>query len=196
LELAVNPAGTALNTADTFAYTLSVSNGGTLNLTGVVLSNPLPAGLYVDWVQYSRGSCDVSDDLIVWTLGNLSTNRAAAITVTATVLGTSTMTNLMVVSDNAGVASASARQVIQVGTSWPQLNIALTNGQVAIALTNQQVVMSWSDPAALFILESTMDVEFDDGWTTVTNAPVIVGDERTVALPATNASQFYRLKKP
>ena len=187
LVLTVSPSITNLNPGDTFTYTVTVNNSGTLNLTGVLLSNPLPAGLTVEWVQYGRGSCDLEDAWLAWSLGTVNTNKAYSMTVTATVLGSATMTNFMVVNDNAGAASANTQQIIRVGTISPQLSIALTN---------QQVVISWPDAAAGFNLQSTTNFASQASWTLVTNVPVVVGGQRTVSLPPASASQFYRLKKP
>ena len=187
LELTVAPARTNLNPGDTFTYTLTVKNSGTLNLAGVVLSNPLPAGLFVEWVQYGRGSCDLGEDWLVWSLGSVNTNKSYTLTVTASVIGSETMTNFLVVGDNAGAASASAQQIIRVGGSSPQLSIALTN---------RQIVVSWPDAAAGFNLQSTTNLASQSSWAAVTNVAVVVGEQRNVSLPPANTSQFYRLKKP
>ena len=127
LQLTVSPTTTNLLMGDTLEYTITVRNSGTLNLTGVVLSNPLSAGLYVEWVQYGRGSCDIGDDGLAWSLGTVNTNKTYSMTVTATVIGNSTMTNLMYVADNAGAASATAWQVIQIGGAPPEITQQPTN---------------------------------------------------------------------
>jgi RHS repeat-associated protein/uncharacterized repeat protein (TIGR01451 family) len=187
LEVTMAPAVTTLNEGDTFIYTLTVKNNGTLNLSNVVLSNFIPAGLYVEWVQYGRGTCEVGDEAIVWSLGNLNTNRTAVMSVTATVLGMQTMTNMVTVRDDAGAASASATQTIHVGNTAPALSIHLADDEVIVA---------WPETAAGFVLEVTTDPSTPVGWQAVPNTPTTVGQERRLALPVMERSHFYRLRKP
>jgi uncharacterized repeat protein (TIGR01451 family) len=186
LELSVAYSATNLSVNDTFTYTITVTNSGSLNFTGVVLSNQIPLGLYPEWVTYSRGSCNIGDDLIVWSLGNLMTNRSATMTVTVTAIESGTMTNVITVRDGAGAASAASIQVIQIGGP-PRLSIALTN---------QQVILSWPEVAEGFVLEATTNVGPQASWGTVTNVPAVVGDQKTVTSPVLGTNQFYRLKKP
>jgi uncharacterized repeat protein (TIGR01451 family) len=90
LQLTLMPASTNLNVDDMFTYTIKVKNIGSLNLNGVVLSNAIPAGVYVEWVQYGRGSCDIGDDWILWSIGNMTTNQSATMNVTATAVANGT----------------------------------------------------------------------------------------------------------
>jgi uncharacterized repeat protein (TIGR01451 family) len=57
-----------------FSYTVTVKNIGTLTLNNVMMSNTMPAGISLDWVQYGRGGATIGDNSIVWSLGNLNTN--------------------------------------------------------------------------------------------------------------------------
>jgi uncharacterized repeat protein (TIGR01451 family) len=58
----VSPAATNLhNMGDTFSYTITVSDIGTLSLTSVEMSNAIPSELTADDVFYGRGSSDIED---------------------------------------------------------------------------------------------------------------------------------------
>ena len=185
LQLTLTPASTNLNVDDMFTYTIKVKNIGSLNLNGVVLSNAIPAGVYVEWVQYGRGSCDIGDDWILWSLGNLNTNVSATMNVTATAMENGTWTSLITVADSDGAASASGSQVIQIG---PVISPVLS-----VALTNHQVLLSWTALATTYHLETTTNLVLTSGWSTVTNTPLPVNGQNTVTLPVSNARSFFRL---
>ena len=184
LQLTVTPAGTNLNLGDTFNYTINVKNSGSLNLNNVSLSNTVPAGLEVDWISYGRGSCDIEDDWIDWSLGNLTTNKSAAMVVTATAIIGGTWTNLFSLGDSDGAAFAASSQVITVAAPAPVLTITLVSNQV---------VLSWPVSAGSYILQMAPSLPAGAIWVAVTNVPVVVGDFNTVTLPITGTKRFFRL---
>jgi hypothetical protein len=161
-----------------------VSNRGTLNLNNVTMSNATPAGLYVDLVSYGRGSSDIEDTFIDWSLGSLNTNKGSSMVVTATTVASGTWTNLFSVGDSDGAAFASASQVITVAEP-PFLTIALTGNQV---------VLEWPTNAGNYALQTTTNLNSQPNWTAVTNTPAIIGTSNAVTLPITNAVQFFILQ--
>lgn len=93
---------------DQIVFTISVSNAGPSNATGIVVSEVLPSGL--DFVSYnaSHGSYDFNTGL--WNLGSLSSGSSATLSVTVEVnvqnltltsldLGVATGINLFVLND-------------------------------------------------------------------------------------------------
>ncbi|MGD8617459.1 MAG: hypothetical protein PVI91_17655, partial [Gammaproteobacteria bacterium] len=101
---------------DTIVYTVSVTNNGPIDATGVALSDVLPTGL--TYVGYDTGASGTSYDSAsgLWTLGALANGQTATLNLTATVdagTGGSTLTNtasvggLDQVDPNAGNDSAS-----------------------------------------------------------------------------------------
>ena len=58
------------------------------------------------------------------------------------------------------------------------------------------VVISWPNPSTGFILERTMTLNVGHVWSTVTNTSSVVGQWKTVTLDSTNATEFYRLRRP
>ncbi len=76
---------------DTIEYTITVSNSGPNNATGVVVSDPLPSGLtFIDGTAGS-GSYDVSSGL--WTVGEVANGQSTALTIRATVTAATPATN-------------------------------------------------------------------------------------------------------
>jgi hypothetical protein len=67
----------------------------------------------------------------------------------------------------------------------PQLRLGL-------ASTNQ-IVLSWPVSAASFVLKESSDLTATN-WTTVTNAPTVIGEENQVMLNRPSGNRFYRLR--
>jgi hypothetical protein len=61
-------------------------------------------------------------------------------------------------------------------------------------LTNNAVAVSWTTNAAGFSLQANTNLNFTNGWLTVTNVPVVVNGKNTVTNSLTNTAVFYRLK--
>jgi uncharacterized repeat protein (TIGR01451 family) len=183
LLLSVTPASTNLHIGDTFNYSITVSNIGSLNLTNVNMSNAIPAGIDVDDVSYGRGSSDIEDTYVDWSLGTLNTNKGSSMTVTATIEAGGNWTNLFTVADSQGAASASAVQVISVAGP-PSLTITLSGSQV---------ILMWPTNAGNYLLEAATNPLPQASWNVVTNTRAIIGGSNTVTVPITGAAQFFQL---
>jgi hypothetical protein len=84
------------------------------------------------------------------------------------------------------LTGSAAGQIVASGTipSSPTLQVAPTG--------NQAVLLAWPTNATGFVLQQNMALG-STNWATVTNAPVVVGSEEQVTLPASAAGSFYRL---
>ena len=182
LEVTLTPASSNVFLNESFSYTIFVKNIGSLALNNVVLSNTIPAGLAADWVMYGRGSCDIGDTWIVWSLGNLSTNVSATMNVTTTAATIGDWTNFVTIADRDGATSTSAVEQIQI-----------TLPTLTIALTNHQVVLAWPQAASTYSLETTTNLTLQTSWTSVTNVPAVASGQNTVTLPIIAPSQFFHL---
>jgi|GEM_PF-411240 len=63
-----------------FAYTITVTNNGPANATGVSVTNPLPAGLSFLSATSSQGSCNFSTGTLTCNVGALAAGAGAIIT--------------------------------------------------------------------------------------------------------------------
>jgi uncharacterized repeat protein (TIGR01451 family) len=187
-QLTVTPASTNLTTNTTFSYTVTVKNIGSLNLNNVTMSNAMPAGISLDWVQYGLGGATIGDGSIVWSLGNMNTNASASMSVTADTATNGVWTNLFAVADSQGVASASAVQLLYIGVTPPVV--------LNIALTNNQVLLSWPSSAGNYGLQMTTNLVSSPSWSAVANAPITNGGTITITLPVTGTNQYFRLRNP
>jgi hypothetical protein len=66
---------------------------------------------------------------------------------------------------------------------------------LTISRAEQNVVLSWPTNASGFTLQSALNVNPPINWIDCTNVPAIVGTQCMVTNIASNAFQFYRLKK-
>lgn len=91
---------------------------------------------------------------------------------------------MLFVIDQNGIPSVSA--TVQV--------VEKDGPELAIARTNSSVTISWPVAATGFILEAS-DQLTSTNWSTVTNVPTTIGDQKVTTLGATANARFYRLKK-
>ena len=75
------------NVGDNVTYTITLTNNGSVNGTGVAVTDDWPAGLTDVSSNTAQGSYDNSTG--IWTVGNLDAKASAKLTITATVAGRS-----------------------------------------------------------------------------------------------------------
>lgn len=72
----------ALLTNQLLSYAINVTNGGPTLATSVMLTDTLPAGVALYFLEASQGSCDLAAlDSVTCTLGNLANGATATVTV-------------------------------------------------------------------------------------------------------------------
>jgi uncharacterized repeat protein (TIGR01451 family)/fimbrial isopeptide formation D2 family protein len=139
------------NTGDSITYTITYANNSPVNVTGVTLSDALPAGL-----SYVAGSCTGACSYtsgtrtLNWSLGDLASGQGPySISFQATVdspyTGAQTNTNTATIA-SAQTAPASASASVLVIAPTPQLTIAKTASvslvDPALASPNNQVTFT------------------------------------------------------
>jgi hypothetical protein len=61
---------------------------------------------------------------------------------------------------------------------------------------NNTVRLSWPSTSTGYTLQRNASLSNPAGWTAVSPAPGVVGGEYVATVTATNAQQFFRLRKP
>lgn len=184
-QLTITPATTNLNLNDSMSYAITVKNVGSLSLNNVTLSNAMSAGISLDWVMYGRGAVTIADGSLLWSLGTMTTNASATLTVSATAIANGTWTNLFAVTDSDGAAFANGSELIQINSTGTVLSITPIG-------TN--VILSWPQAAGVYHLESTNNLVISTNWTPLTNVPVATNGQNSVLLPAASERKFFRLR--
>jgi uncharacterized repeat protein (TIGR01451 family) len=74
---------TAVSVGDQVTYTITLTNNGSVNATGITVTDALPVGVTYVSSSASQGSYDNSTG--IWTVGNLDNKASAKLTITADV---------------------------------------------------------------------------------------------------------------
>lgn len=83
------------------------------------------------------------------------------------------------------------------GGFWTGVAVVQTPGAppLSIQATNQTLVLTWPAPATGYVLQENPSLTTTN-WTTVSNAPAVVGGEKRVTISSPLGNRFYRLNKP
>ncbi len=97
LQLSKTVNSTTPTVGSNVTFTITVSNSGPANATGVTVQDVLPTGLTFVSSTASTGSYSAATGL--WTVGNLNSGASATLQIVATVTGTTAITNSAEVAD-------------------------------------------------------------------------------------------------
>ncbi len=93
-DLALDKTATAaVNAGETIAYTLTVTNDGPSNSTGVTLTDTLPDGVIYNASSSSHGTCSESNRVVTCDLNPLNASASAIVYITVTPFNAGTFTN-------------------------------------------------------------------------------------------------------
>jgi uncharacterized repeat protein (TIGR01451 family) len=81
-------------------YTITVTNHGSDDATGVMLTDTLPAGVTFNSATPSQGSCMEAGGLVTCDLGSLANGASATVTITVTPFAVGTIVNTVSVTGN------------------------------------------------------------------------------------------------
>ncbi len=176
-----------------FSYTLTVTNLGPTNATGVAVVDTLPPGTTFVSVHASQGTPVFASGQITWLVGNLAAGSAgvtATITVTPTVAGIIyNEANVSGTQPDLNPYNNSVQTAVTVsGSSAPVLTI----GQ----LSSNRFQISW--PTNNLELQTATNLAPPIVWLSATNGVITSGGISSVVvtnLPA-GGNRFYRLATP
>ncbi len=175
LAVGISPAATALFPRSSAPYTITVTNLGPDSASGVVLTDPFPAGFTVGSANTTQGTVSVISSTVIGNLGTLPAGGTANVTVYATPSLDGTFVNTATVSGtvtdlNPANNSASTSTLVY---KEPQLGSFAANGKFVLAIAatpgTTHTVQTSTNLHDWYNL-STMTVDFS-GVIRFTNAP-------------------------
>jgi len=193
LALSMTPSATLLRPGQPLTYTLVVTNQGHSIVTGVAVTNNLSADVNFVSADSTRGSCVHDAGIVSCAIGILTNATSVTITIEVVpliegvVVNTARVTSVETDPVNANNSASVSTTVILDETR--RLRIVLAPG-------GSNVVVSWPTSPFNFSLESLVSISTSNLWQPLTNTPAVVGNRNTVTNNATNAQQFFRLRRP
>jgi uncharacterized repeat protein (TIGR01451 family) len=125
LRVAKTVSNTTPTVGDTITYTVTVTNGGPANATGVALTDLLPAGLTFISATPSQGTYNSTTGL--WAVGALATSSVATLQIQARVVTLSSQTNTASISqaDQPDPVMANNSASATINPSSPRADLAV-----------------------------------------------------------------------
>ena len=134
----VGTAGQALT------YTLTVTNVGPFQDTGVIATDAVPAGAVFDAASASQGTASLAGGTVVASLGDLAAGNSATVTIVVTPSGAGSLTNTADVTANEpdpdpSNNGATVSTTINPAPPPPQVDLAVTNSAPTTGVAGQDL---------------------------------------------------------
>jgi uncharacterized repeat protein (TIGR01451 family) len=146
LRLTKSVSAASASVGGTLSYTLTATNLGPSNTSGVVVSDPLPAGFTLSTASSTAGLCTAAGQLLTCTLGSMVDGATETITVTGTVAPSAAGTTLVNAAsiDGDDPDPSAPNDTAQASTTIaPAADVALTKS-VAPASVNPGAAATWT----------------------------------------------------
>ena len=119
---------TTANVGDTVTYTIDITNNGSVNATGLMVTDDWPVG--ITYVSSSADKGTFDNSTTIWTVGNLNTRASARLTITATVVsraGVIILDNMVRVSKVDQTDNEMAKQIANASVTINSADLTITN---------------------------------------------------------------------
>ena len=119
---------TTANVGDTVTYTINITNNGSVNATGLMVTDDWPVG--ITYVSSSADKGTFDNSTTIWTVGNLNTGASAKLTITATVVdraGVIILDNMVRVSKVDQTDNEMAKQIANASVTINSADLTITN---------------------------------------------------------------------
>ena len=129
---------TTASVGDTVTYSIKVTNSGSVNATGLMITDDWPVG--ITYVSSSADTGTYDNGTTIWTVGNLNSGASAGLTITATVAsraGVIILDNMVRISKVDQNDNEMPKQVANASFTIQNADLTITN-TVDNAAPNQQ----------------------------------------------------------
>jgi uncharacterized repeat protein (TIGR01451 family) len=116
------------NVGDTITYTINITNTGSVNATGLMVTDDWPVG--ITYVSSSADKGNYDNSSTIWTVGNLNTGSSAKLTITATVVkraGVTILDNMVRVSKVDQTDNEMPKQTANASFTVQSADLTITN---------------------------------------------------------------------
>jgi len=192
LSKTVSPAVTSPGSNVT--YTLEVTNEGPSTVTSVSVTDNIPMGFNLTSATNSLGTTIYTNNMVIASLGILTSNTSATITVKGTSASPGALTN------SAYLGFAEGNTVY--GTNYAfALTYFITAAQrtlsIAASANSGQFLVTWPLSAANFTLQVSTNLNAGGGWQSLAGDTIVTNglNEYSNSLPS-SAAEFFRLQDP
>ena len=193
LILGMAASATLLKPGQPLTYSLLVTNKGPSIVTGVTLTDTLPAGVVLLSSGSSRGTCTATGGIVTCSIGILTNGTGESVTITVAAPNDAFLINTAMVAsvepDLNPVDNRASAVTTVVSDASRTLGIRLVS-------TRENVVISWPTSAVSFTLQFLEALSPTNLWQPVTNVPTIVNGRNTVTNDASKGNRFFRLQGP
>jgi len=169
--------------------TITVSNLGPDTASTVMLTNTLPAGANLISAAATQGTLVTNANVITASIGSLSTNASASVTLVFAPTATGGITVTATAGSPNADPSTANNSVTVPGfiEPLPLLSVALA--------TPDQVNIFWSGQLSNWVLQAKGDLATNVSWSNVLSAPVLISGTNIVTETNSDNVKFYRLQR-
>jgi len=189
--LAKTASSPVLGPGTNVVYTLTVTNEGPSIVSGLAISDPLPAALNYISASSTLGACSFSNGVVTCSAGILTNNFGLTVTITGNASASGDLVN-------------TASLTFLEGNLNPQDNTAsakvvyVTDPQRTLGIQRLTappgVVLSWPSSSVSFLLEYSTNLGSPANWQTNTSAQTVIGGQVYVTNTTAGPSTFFQLK--
>jgi len=158
-------------------------NSGPSDASGIVLTNSIQGGFYIDAVIPSKGSVTQTGNLITCAVGALTNGETFTLTVAGKPTGSGALTSL------AGIAGIEDDS--NPLNNFASLTVPVTPPSLSIRLLGENVILSWPNLVSGYVLQWTDSLEPTAVWQDDYNVPIVINDENVVVYSIYDGYYLY-----
>ena len=175
-------------------YTLHAINNGPSDVSGVVLTDFLPAGVDLVSATSTNSTCSVSNNTVVCTVPVLSSQGEFALLIVVVPPAEGVFV------DSASLAAVEPENFPGNNTASVVTTVVLDASRtlrVDLVSTGKSAVISWPTSAVPFSLQFLNAFSASNNlWQPVTNSPSVLNGRNRLTNAAASGDRFFRLQKP